>query len=342
MDIYKFIDSKDIREHCRKLGHQFNTIESAYLVWQSRSTPLAEKHAAWQEIIDTMPDMQWSHRGKDWGSIHRCLERYMELEDRLVEDFYQTDGTIRFEDGTLGSGDKTFTSVEELLEAKKSGKIKSIDGYKALEKSFEILFGNSFEVCKRKRRSQGPNLADARFSKDTFELLSVIGRYGVLSEEECEFGEIFYRMWVYIPTPFQTGDIVVSPNGPAVLYDWKLMPENKEYIQQMEQEGDGRDMGISVLCMDRVVANKFDYDVRCSQWFYLRLEYFSQELPPEHSFIKALSSYCAGELELPKLLSAYYLYKEEMNLKALRSTMDIFSQKDRELMGIDYLGQSED
>lgn len=46
MDIYQFIDSKDIREHCRKLGHPFNTVESAYLVWQSRNTPLAGKHAA--------------------------------------------------------------------------------------------------------------------------------------------------------------------------------------------------------------------------------------------------------------------------------------------------------
>ncbi len=91
MNIYKFIESKDIREHCRKLGHRFNTVESAYLVWQNRFTSLAEKHAAWREIIGTMPDMQWSHKGKDWGSIHNCIERYMELEDRLVEDFCETD-----------------------------------------------------------------------------------------------------------------------------------------------------------------------------------------------------------------------------------------------------------
>lgn len=346
MDIYQFIDSKDIREHCRKLGHQFNTVESAYLVWQSRNTPLTEKHAAWREIINTMPDMEWSHAGEDWGSIHRCLERYMELEDRLVEDFYQTDETIRFEyggfGGLTGDRDKKFASVEELLEAKKSGKFKLIAPYKAREKFYDILYGSSFEVCKRKRRSQGPDLANARFRKDTFELLSVTGRYGVLSEEECEFGEIFDRMWVYIPTPFQTGDIVVSPNGPAVLYDWKLVPENREYIQRMEREGALRDMVGSILYMERGVSNKFDYHVACSQPFYLRLEYDRREPPPEHSFITALSSYCAGELDLPKLLSAYYLYKEEMNLRALRSDMDEFSQEDRERMGIGSLGRDED
>lgn len=346
MDIYQSIDSKDIREHCRKLGHRFNTVESAYLVWQSRNTPLAEKHEAWREIIDTMPDMEWSHAGEDWGSIHWCLERYMELEDRLVEDFYQTDETIRFEyggfGGFAGDRDKKFTSVEELLEAKRSGKFKLIDGYKALEKPFEILFGNSFEVCKRKRRSQGPDLADARFSKYTFELLSVTGRYGVLSEEECEFGEIFDRMWVYIPTPLQTGDIVVAPDGPAVLYDWKLMPENKEYIQRMEREGALRDMVSSTMYMERGVSNEFDYHVACSQPFYPRLEYYRQEPPPEHSFITAISSYYAGELDLPKLLSAYYLYKEEMNLKALRWAVGDFSQENGERMGIGSIRQDED
>lgn len=342
MDIYQFIDSKDIREHCRKLGHRFNTVESAYLVWQSRNTSLAEKHEAWREIIDTMPDMEWSHAGEDWGSIHRCIERYMELEDRMVEDFYQTDETIRFEEGTLGSGDKKFTSVEELLKAKKSGKLKLIDGYKALEKPFEILFGNSFEVCKRKRRSQGPDLATARFSKDTFALVSVTGRDDALSEEEWQFRGIFNRMWVYIPTPFQTGDIVVAPDGPAVLYDWMLVPENKEYIQRMEREGDQSDMYIPIMFMDRGISSKFDYAVACSQAFYLRLEYYRQELPPEHSFITALSSYCAGELELPKLLSAYYLYKEEMNLKALRCAMGDFSQENGERMGIGSIGQDED
>lgn len=51
MDISQLIDLKDIREHCRKLGHQFNTVESACLVWQSSNTQLAEKHAAWRGIM---------------------------------------------------------------------------------------------------------------------------------------------------------------------------------------------------------------------------------------------------------------------------------------------------
>lgn len=342
MDIYKFIESKDIQEHCRKLGHQFNTVESAYLVWQSRFIPLTEKYVAWREIIDTMPDMQWNHKGKDWGSIHRCLERYIELEDRLVEDFYKTDEMYRFEEGWPSSTEKKFESVEQLIEARKSRIIKPDSIYTRMDKISQNINGSTFEICKRKRRSQGPNIAEARFNKDSFELLSVAGRYDALNEEEWQFAMIFKEMWVYVPTPFKPGDIVVSPDGPAVVHDWKLAPENREYIRQMEQEGAGRDMGISVLCMDRFGTNKFDYGVRCSQLFYPRLEYFRQELSPEHSFIKALSSYCAGELDLPKLLSAYYLYKEEMNLRALRSDMDGFSQEDRERMGIGSLGWDKD
>ena len=42
MDIYRFINSNTIREHLKKLGYQFNTLEAAWLVWQCKNATLAE------------------------------------------------------------------------------------------------------------------------------------------------------------------------------------------------------------------------------------------------------------------------------------------------------------
>ena len=56
MNIYDFFNSRDIAAHCQKIGHKFTATEMAYIVWHSNHHTLADKHTAWQEIIDTMPD----------------------------------------------------------------------------------------------------------------------------------------------------------------------------------------------------------------------------------------------------------------------------------------------
>jgi len=56
MDIFRFINSKDIRSYLKEINYEFTSVEAAWLVWQCESITLQEKHNAWQEIIDTMPD----------------------------------------------------------------------------------------------------------------------------------------------------------------------------------------------------------------------------------------------------------------------------------------------
>ena len=57
MDIYDFINSRDISKHCRSLQHKFTPLEQATIIYHSRK-PLAVRHKAWQEIIDIQPDMK--------------------------------------------------------------------------------------------------------------------------------------------------------------------------------------------------------------------------------------------------------------------------------------------
>lgn len=90
MDIFRFLNSKDIREHLKRLGYSFTAPEAAFLVWQCRGVTLKEKMAAWREIIRTMPDCSMEERLNmdEMPSIHGFLEQYITLMERLLENFY--------------------------------------------------------------------------------------------------------------------------------------------------------------------------------------------------------------------------------------------------------------
>ncbi len=90
MDIFKYINSKDIRDHLKQIGYTFSSLEAAWLIWQCRDLTIKEKHRAWDELIDTMPDCEIPERLNTCAqkSLHGFLRRYMEIEDRLIRSFY--------------------------------------------------------------------------------------------------------------------------------------------------------------------------------------------------------------------------------------------------------------
>ena len=46
MDIYEFINSRDIREHLKAKQYTFDPLQQAFLVWQSGRHTLKQKHEA--------------------------------------------------------------------------------------------------------------------------------------------------------------------------------------------------------------------------------------------------------------------------------------------------------
>ena len=67
MDIYSFVNSKDIREHLRKMDYRFNSLETAWLIYQCRHISYEEQKAAWIELINTMPDCEVPKRSNCRG-----------------------------------------------------------------------------------------------------------------------------------------------------------------------------------------------------------------------------------------------------------------------------------
>lgn len=97
MNYYRFLDSRDIRNHLENMEYPLSTPEAAYLVWQCHNATLEEKFSAWEEIAKTMPDCAIPRRpgmADDVPSVHQFLRDYMDLEKKRLEHVTQGENCV--------------------------------------------------------------------------------------------------------------------------------------------------------------------------------------------------------------------------------------------------------
>jgi len=57
-DVYDLLNSRAIEDHCRKIEHKFNTLETACIICRCTHLPLHTKRDYYKHIIDTCEDMK--------------------------------------------------------------------------------------------------------------------------------------------------------------------------------------------------------------------------------------------------------------------------------------------
>jgi len=99
VDILRFINSKDIRKHLKDIDYKFNSLEAAWLIYQCHDATIDEKHKAWNELIETMPDCKIEERyfSDHQESLHDYLKKYIEVENKLIKEFYDEKHTDTFD-----------------------------------------------------------------------------------------------------------------------------------------------------------------------------------------------------------------------------------------------------
>ncbi len=101
LDVISYVNSKDIRQYLHDINYQCNTIQAAWLVYQSAKMSMVEKYEAYRWIIDNMPDLPMpkvKHLIKH-DSIHEYLNQNIEFfekhkakyEDKGGIDYHITD-----------------------------------------------------------------------------------------------------------------------------------------------------------------------------------------------------------------------------------------------------------
>ena len=301
MDIFQYINSKDIRAHLESIGYRFNALEAAWLVYQCHTATMKEKHAAWREIIDTMPDMRVEFADdsrEPFESLHQLLRDYIAMEQRMFKSFvtpeknavyeyeyYELEIDFRSSSSLYAEYDACFSAMKEELAPYKIGEIA--------------------HVFINKRKVGDDEYAPFLIFDQCGAVKEVIG-YDPKNGLECRIYGFFDDLWFSFPTPFKKGDIVYDPNknekdfiqGPFVLTETAtdiFSRTNRPMYDSTDMTAYGyfqkEDGSLFEECMHQ----------------YLDLERYPEEkLTGKKRILKALGNHLKGEIDAVLFARAYH------------------------------------
>ena len=218
MDVYRFINSKDVREYLRETGYPFTTHEAAFVVYWCSNATLQEKMDAWQEIINTMPDGSVNRRRGYMRipSLHKKISEYMDSLKKNIERFVSGNGCIYGYE------------YHETLGKDKTHWINGYDGWSGGNSCFFTDYQTCIENCKQKTLKNGnidkirvyQYLLNSQEEKvktillnRNMEILHMDVTYE--NEQELDLDDMFEMACFDFPTPFRRGDILVdTDHGP--------------------------------------------------------------------------------------------------------------------------------
>ena len=343
MNLYRFINSKDIRTHLEQMGYEFNSLEAAWLIYQCRTASIEEKHKAWEELIATMPDCRVEER--DYfvrrDSLHEFLKDYMFLEKKLLKAFYRDDDssvytvhffcprTDKFEDLWETNRNRMFGTYPKCLEY---AACFSEDCSNVVIRKYILNDTDYLEL------TMLPNQTAMSIHASTSQLNSKQPD-GLLCEKEFD---LYYRSFsglcFFFPTTFKKGDILWDPTAmiggqlsPRVFISTYLETESEEEREKILERGDIDSMGVHGYHIDPetgftdIEANETTENALYNSMNYMNLEYFPFELKNHYRILKAVSSYVKGEIRLPLFAQAYH---QILNEEAVSANLG--------LLGLDY------
>ncbi|MCH5192138.1 MAG: hypothetical protein J1F23_08255 [Oscillospiraceae bacterium] len=287
MDILRFIQSRAMREYLEEINYKFNADECAWLVYQCRTAILSEKHAAWKEIIDTMPDHEVISESLSHKSLHKFLKQYMEIENRSIELFFEPmdDAFYQFSWSYVSDNYKPY--------------------YKTVDECFSaaIKYHNENDLLSPEEKSNAYIDIFKMYDGDVHEhikfkpdgkIISTFPSVYSLSEEEFRLYNFFFQCTHFcFLNPFKTGDVLFNaryddyPNHNLMVFDRIELSETDRLLAYGYVMDDGHIMREGFDCLD------LDY-------------YKSEHFEDEYRALDYVRKYLLGELSLTGLMNKYH------------------------------------
>ncbi len=341
MDILRFINSRDVREHLKNIGYEFTPLEAAWLVWQCESITLKEKHAAWQEIIDTMPDCEIPERVncRNQQSLHDLLRRYMEMENKYIKQFFANEANVVYQydeqyhdepwryDFSVSKMYKSFKDAEVALHE---------DGYSTIfpAEHSDKLFSSSFREMEENEKKYGTKGEKEEFFSVHFRKEWIDSQHKVIDIEILAGGDIkkidiqyedsdedtellvhsFSGMYFRFPIPFKPGDIICHyrDNIGYDSYFWQANPcvFASSHLDSVDKKRDysnrdSTDMNLSMYYQTESGTLYGDNSV--FHGTCLDYEYYRGELDGKRRILKFLSRQLKGEIDVARFANAYHI-----------------------------------
>lgn len=323
MDIYSLINSSAVSAHCRKIGHQFTSLEMAYLVYANDAMNIAQKHSALNEIIEQYPDMEVAERS--WtphaDSLHELLKTYIDLQNKYLSVFYQDEPNCVYSYEIWYASDETYSEDLRLYSDWSSCYEAIIADIKDLSDAYKDSDIDVSPLDIRVKK-QWINVKGDEYAKYLCVCIDCDNNPTDIWEDRCIISEedhavlkAFDGLWPEIPTPFKKGDILVrrtrkkQSSEPFVLdcipY-WEENDKDKRIVANLREHGDSSDLITSIYGQDEDGATWRDHGPS-----YLDMEFCERQLRGTERFLIAVSNHIKGELPLELLIRSYDILKTE-------------------------------
>lgn len=291
MNLYRFIDSEDIREYLRNSIYQFTATEAAFIVWQSKTATLAERHEAWRHIVATMPDCEIAKRPNTVyrESLHGYLKELMDFENSLLNRFQKTETDVVYMNSIFIPDDNRWIDFNGSVFAGYDICLKN-----AMAKCAEFVGASAAAKIRIEIRklwlNETKKYIEARI--DANGNVRYFTQYGNLNDSEYDLVlSGFDGMWFAFPTPFKMGDILQTEGGDVFVLT-KISTEDR-FRKRLEANGDTTDMTADGYFLDSDRKELF-YD---SAYNYMRFEKYTGELNGKLQILRMLSRFLKGELD---------------------------------------------
>lgn len=312
MDVYNFINSKDVRNYLKENNYEFNPVETAWIVWQSNRT-LKEKHEAWKEIIDTIPDMPIQDRHNDIPSLHQFLKDYMQFERCVIDRFYNpTYECVFYQYSITGwyKGEYDRCDCKDIF----------YDFNSCYEEASSVIGEFENPIIEITMNSKDNKI---KIAYEDLLLLQILDPGETTSEEE-DMDYAFFEMWFPIPMPFKEGDIVIparnSHNGYCKFCNYNpFVFVSSSYDKYKESDRRGYDYSdMYAWGYSQYEDGQLNDDH--TMYNYMDLEYYTGNLTGEKRILKALSNCLKKKIDAGAFAMAYHQISTEKYLKNIQIT----------------------
>ena len=320
MDILRFVNSKAIREHLKKINYKFNTLEAAYLIYFCRSLTFEERHKAWKELINTMPDMAPAeYFDKHWwepygDSIHSCLKQHMENEREILDEFLKIKNGAFFV-RMYDKYDKDYDIyVYPRFEYLMTNIDDTYDFINKFIKDDDEDVVHSYTICCQPNDSRKQFYVT--FNRDGDALTVEVAAE---HQDKPSLDILLETMWFAFPTPFKRGDIVIDNQRPESSQLWSgpfVFDETAaEWLTRRGKKGhDYTDMTANGWFQneDGTIYGECMHD-------YMSLEYYPiKKIEGVQKVLLALSNRIKGEIDEELFANAYHSILLEEYVKRVR------------------------
>lgn len=304
MDIYNYIESKDIRKYLRDIKYEFSADEKLFLVQNSYMT-IDERFVTYLQLMSDDPEAMITDRDellKRGCEINICefLSICMEREQKEREHFKMNDEayyTLSYWPNISGLNHNYIYEVPEIFYEFGD----CMDYIKTTDEVKNALF---YEM---KKHYSCPNNYGAGLMwlnaalEPTYVYDNTLTADDITQKTNENFfvGEIINKCFAF-PTPFRRGDIVCScdePDCPLVLYyinTWTAQeciangfrPDGKVVDERFHILDDVDSCDMTAICYRLTWKDKLKLTEEVP---YLKLEYYRKPLEEKYSMLRKIS-----------------------------------------------------